>query len=135
MRLLIVSIVAVCCAAPVLADGFGFRTPSGNIYCNGEALDPYLGCTIVNREAGSAPSGLGSCPAGRELNVEINETGSVRVECGRAAGRLSTYTDIANYGVSANFGRITCRSERTGFSCRNADGHGFTLSRRAQQVF
>ena len=32
-------------------------------------------------------------------------------------------------------GRITCTATRDSLACRNADGHGFSLSRKAQQVY
>lgn len=136
MRFIYLFMMTFGLAVPAAADGFGFRTPSGNIYCNG-SLDggAQVGCVIVNREAGSEPAGFGTCPAGREYSVGISETGRVSGGCGKASGRISSYTDIADYGVSASFGRINCTSERTGFTCRNVDGHGFFLSRRSQQIF
>jgi len=135
MRILTV-LLLLGLAVPALADGLGFRTPSGNIYCNGSLQGgAELTCLIINREPGSAPAGIGDCPAGRELSVHIDETGPVAAQCGRPSGRLSTYTDIADYGVTGRFGRITCLSQRSGFTCGNADGRGFTLSRRAQTLF
>lgn len=119
-----------------MADGFGFRTPSGNIYCNG-SLDggAILNCVIENRNDGSAPPAVGNCPAGRKLLVDLSETGPAQAQCGGATGGMSTYTDVADYGVSASFGRIDCTSQSTGFTCRNAEGRGFTLSRGQQQLF
>lgn len=131
MRLALV--LTLVCATPAAADGFGFRTPSGNIYCNGSLQGGALiDCTIIKREAGSAP---GNCPAGRELSVSLGERGGTAWSCDGPAGRQSSYSDVANYGKTAEFGRIICRSERTGFSCQNVDGHGFFLSRRSQRLF
>jgi hypothetical protein len=119
-----------------MADGFGFRTPTGNIYCNGSLEGgAELSCTIVNRESGSSPAAIGGCPAGHEVSVDLGERGPARATCGGPAGRLSVYSDVASYGATGTFGRIVCLSEQTGFSCRNADGRGFFLSRRSQQVF
>ena len=53
----------------------------------------------------------------------------------RFALRKSRYSDVAGYGQSAQFGPITCQSERTGLTCRNQSGHGFFLSRRRQELF
>jgi hypothetical protein len=134
MRILTVFLAVL--AGPVAADGFGFRTPSGNIYCNGSLQGgAVLGCSIVNREAGSAPASVGSCPAGREFDVSLAERGAASGQCGGQSGRLSTYTDIADYGVAGSFGQINCQSEASGFSCTNADGHGFFLSKRSQQIY
>ena len=130
MRLLLALPLALA-APPAAADGFGFRTPSGNIYCNGMTTTPEIACVIVERDPGSAPI---DCPAGRQLEVAMAERGRVTARCG-GPGRASTYTDVAAYGVTGRFGRIECRSEQTGFTCTNADGHGFSLSRRSQRVF
>ena len=43
--------------------------------------------------------------------------------------------DVAQYGQTGRFGGITCLSSQQGFECRNADGHGFFLSRKRQSVF
>jgi hypothetical protein len=135
MRFLLL-VLTLPMAAPAMADGFGFRTPSGNIYCNGSIEGgAELTCIIVNRDPGSSSAGFGACPAGREFRVDLQERGPVNGSCGGASGSLSSYTDVANYGVTGTFGRIQCLSEQSGFSCRNADGHGFFLSRRSQQVF
>ena len=134
MKTPFLAVLLAFAAPPLLADGFGFRTPSGNIYCNGSVGGGDLGCTIVNRDPGSAPAGL-SCPGGNELHVDLLQTGAVRASCGGPAGRMSSYTDIADYGVSANFGRIACVSQTSGFQCTNGDGHGFFLSRASQRIY
>ena len=134
MRIFLTVLFLLGSTTSVLPDGFGFRTPSGNIYCNGGLDGAHVDCVIVNRESGSAPPGY-NCPVGREFAVSLNERGPASGGCGRSSGRLSTYTDIADYGVTGQFGLITCLSQRTGFSCQNADGHGFFLSRRSQKVY
>ena len=134
MRVFCISLAALMLAMPAYADGFGFRTPSGNIYCNGGLDGAHVDCVIVNREKGSAPAGI-SCPAGRSFAVSLDERGRARGDCGRASVKLSTYSDIADFVLTGRFGKITCLSERTGFSCQNADGHGFFLSRRSQKIY
>ncbi|MFW2544333.1 DUF6636 domain-containing protein [Primorskyibacter sp. 2E107] len=129
-------LISILFALPAWADGFGFRTPSGNIYCNGSLYGgAIVDCVIVTREPGSAPAQAGNCPAGRELEVSLDENGGSSSRCGRPSGRKSTYSDIANYGVTAKFGNITCVSESTGFQCVNPSGHGFFLSRRKQNIW
>jgi hypothetical protein len=39
------------------------------------------------------------------------------------------------YGNSVKAGKIVCTSAETGLTCKNADGHGFILSRRSQKIF
>jgi hypothetical protein len=43
---------------------------------------------------------------------------------------------VLKYGHSRRFGRYTCKSRRSGLTCKNRlNGHGFTLSRARQKVF
>jgi hypothetical protein len=42
---------------------------------------------------------------------------------------------VLEYGSYISLGGITCVSERTGMTCTNLDGHGFTLSRARQSLF
>ena len=118
-----------------LADGYGFRTPSGNIYCNGAVLDGYMDCTIVERGGTSPIPRPGNCGGHWGHNFHISATGPATMSCGEFALRKSRYSDVADYGRSAQFGPITCQSERTGLTCRNQSGHGFFLSRRRQELF
>jgi len=48
---------------------------------------------------------------------------------------LSEGSPVLAYGQSIKAGKITCSSEESGLTCRNARGHGFFLSRRAQKIF
>ena len=47
----------------------------------------------------------------------------------------SADSPVLAYGETIKRGKITCSSEETGLTCRNANGHGFFLSRRAQNIF
>ncbi|MEM9047525.1 MAG: DUF6636 domain-containing protein [Pseudomonadota bacterium] len=134
MRLVFVLGALMAWASSASADGFGFRTPSGNIFCNGSVDAGELSCSISVRNGPTPLPRPASCEAGWGHHFLLYQTGKVEMECGRAP-RKSTYSDVAEYGISARFGRITCRSERTGFECLNADGHGFFLSRKRQSVF
>ncbi len=120
---------------PVLADGFGFMTPSGNIYCNGQVSGGgVVECTIVSRSGEFALPKPASCAGvwGHEFTLE--GSGSTMMKCGEAPEGVD-YSDIANYGASADFGDITCTSERAGLTCSNKTGRGFFLSRRKQEVW
>jgi hypothetical protein len=121
-----------------LADGFGFMTPSGNIYCNGHVGGGGgIGCTIVERNGAPAQPKPASCKGVWGHDFELNGSGAAKMSCDTWPGgpQRVDYTDIAPYGVSADFGDITCTSKKTGFSCKNKSGHGFFLSRRSQKIF
>lgn len=117
------------------ADGYGFRTPSGNINCNGAVIDGFIDCTIVERGGVPPVPRPGSCSGNWGHDFHLDATGPARMGCSSYALRKSRYSDVAGYGQSAEFGPITCRSERTGLTCRNRSGHGFFLSRRRQEMF
>ncbi|MGJ8534888.1 MAG: DUF6636 domain-containing protein [Alphaproteobacteria bacterium] len=135
MRYIIGSLLLALSASPAVADGFGFQTPSGNIYCNGHVTGGGgIGCTIVSKSGSPPKAKPSSCSGywGHDFNLDGN--GSASLTCGSRPSRVD-YTDVAPYGVSADFGNITCTSKRTGLTCKNKRGHGFTLSRRIQSVF
>jgi hypothetical protein len=66
----------------------------------------------------------------------MGSRGAVTAECGQpGSSNTAPGVDVARYGDTGKFGAIVCRSSESGFECRNADGHGFFLSRRRQSVF
>ncbi|MFN3846298.1 MAG: DUF6636 domain-containing protein [Paracoccaceae bacterium] len=122
----------------VAADVFPFSTPSRNIECSVglSAASADISCTIFEKggpEARPRPSGCAG-PWGHHFSMV--ERGPVTMACGGPGRKNSaSYVDIADYGVTGTFGDITCLSQRSGFECRNADGHGFFLSRARQAVY
>ena len=128
-------VVLIALASQANADGYGFMTPSGNIFCNGSIEGTSeITCTIVERSGPPAMPDPGMCNGVWGHQFSLDAVRPARVECAKPPAPV-TYTDIAPYGVTAQFGDITCRSERTGLTCRNPAGHGFFLSRRSQEAF
>lgn len=115
------------------ADGYGFMTPSGNIYCNG-SIDGGISCTIVSKNGTPPAPRPQSCGAYWGHTFEVGHSGPARMLCDSSPEQVD-YSDIASYGLTGEFGAITCKSERTGLTCRNKSGHGFFLSRRKQSLF
>jgi hypothetical protein len=116
---------------------FTFQTPSGNIQCSGG--EDFGGtsdviCEIIQRNGPPALPQPAACPGPWGHRFSLSGRGPVTMDCGlfSSAGGGS---EVAPYGVTGHWGDITCLSERTGFQCRNADGHGFFLSRARQSVF
>ncbi|WP_152477195.1 DUF6636 domain-containing protein [Roseovarius sp. THAF9] len=123
-------------ASPALADVFLFETPSGNIECSvgiGQTSSDII-CEIIEKTGPDAQPRPSNCSATWGHKFSMLETGTVQMECANTP-RNSDIAEKAPYGVSATWGEITCWSERTGFECRNASGHGFFLSRRVQRVY
>lgn len=135
MKLIPAILGFILLATSAQADGYGFRTPSGNIYCNGSLDGGDISCTIAERSSGPVLPRPGWCNGYWGHTFTLNRYGPVQMECNQAAPRKSSYTDVAPYGETGHFAEITCQSERSGLTCRNAEGHGFMLSRRVQQLF
>ena len=121
----------------------GIRTPSGNIRClflAGHSRD--LLCTLGQadyakslQERCMAPNGAGVdwhgftlSPTGRGL---VNCSGGIQYD---PATEHPSYVTLA-YGRARRVGPFTCASRRTGFTCRNARGHGLFLARASWRAW
>ncbi|UWR15963.1 DUF6636 domain-containing protein [Sulfitobacter sp. M368] len=124
-------------AAPALADVWTFNTPSGNIECSvGEGFDGSdIICSIFKRSGPSSVPQMAGCPVSRGIKVEMLDRGYVSMSCLGAGERGYGGQSVAEYGVTGQFGGITCQSSTKGLDCRNQDGHGFFLSRAVQNAW
>lgn len=130
-------VIALCLTStPAVADVFMFETPSGNIQCTVgvEVNHADISCDIVQRSGPPAAPRPANCGAAWGHTFTMLQRGPVQMECAFPP-RDFEISEKARYGVTGSWGGLSCRSETTGLTCRNADGHGFFLSRRAQQVF
>ena len=121
-------------AGPVFAQDYtAFQSPTGNI-----------GCYIVIEEetiarcdiADYTPSFVndGSCELDYGHAFVVGQFGQSGVACtGDTA--LDPEAEVLNYGQELYIGGITCWSEKTGMSCANDNGHGFSISKRKQELF
>lgn len=141
MRALPPVLVVLLATAPALADVDWFKTPSGNIDCTvgiGDGLPSDIECTIFEHSGPPAVPGSAGCNDALGHQFSMRERGTVTVECGRPGSRPappSPGDNVMRYGDTGKFGGIVCRSSKSGLDCRNADGHGFSLSRQLQSVY
>jgi hypothetical protein len=139
MRLPLSLLVVLLASAPALADVDSFKTPSGNIACNGGVdydVPSDIECTIFERSGPPAMPLHAGCNEALGHQFSMRERGVVKVACGQPGLRAATSGDnVIQYGETAKFGGIVCRSSKSGLECRNTDGHGFSLSRQRQSVF
>ena len=49
-------------------------------------------------------------------------------------GRPLRYLELG-YGQEVSLGGITCTSAKTGMTCKNEGGHGFSVARARQKLF
>ncbi|MGV8987513.1 MAG: DUF6636 domain-containing protein [Cypionkella sp.] len=125
-------------AHPALADVSPFKMPSGNIECyvgTGEGPSD-ISCTIFQRSNAPVLPRPAACTAGWGNIFSMTSRGPAQMECGNPGGpNTAPGVPVATYGQSGNFDGIVCTSSRQGLECRNADGHGFFLSRAQQKLW
>lgn len=122
---------------PAAADVWTFNTPSGNIECSvGEGFDGSdIICSIFKRSGPAAVPQMAGCPLNHGIKVEMLDRGYVSMTCLGASARGYGGQSVADYGVTGQFGGITCHSSTKGLDCRNQDGHGFFLSKATQKAW
>ena len=114
----------------------GFRSPTGNIHCqffnsDGEAV---IRCDL--RQVSNR-----SMPRPRDCEQDFGQAFEISTRATRGMPLCSGDTvqdnrlPVLAYDQSWKRGGLVCVSERAGVTCRNADGHGFVVSRAAQRVF
>ena len=110
-----------------------FQSPTGNIHCmiatgdwTGARCDPGDAVVTYARPA--------DCDLDWGQAFEVGARGPGYPVC---AGDTVASPDspVLPYGGAVALGGITCRSERTGMTCTNRAGHGFSVARRTQRVF
>jgi hypothetical protein len=125
------------------ADDATFKSPTGNINClyldvKGEEE---MRCDITQ----FTPS-FKTAPKGTSNEMIVCTPALLHgysVTPNAATGRAFCPTDavidpgssVLPYGASITRGGMTCVSETSGMTCKNAAGHGFSISRAQQKVF
>lgn len=133
---LVLALVLAAPGARAEPGPFFFRSPSDNIHCvigdfGGQLIAQ---CELVN---------LTPSYARRPADCEMDWGHSFLIEEAGRSGTLACVSDtvrmpdsfVLDYGTRTLRGGIACSSERSGMSCVNAAGHGFSLSRAKQRVF
>ncbi|HWK26240.1 MAG TPA: DUF6636 domain-containing protein [Solirubrobacter sp.] len=124
----LVAATALACSAALLVPRVAdaayreFRSPSGQLGCAfySDAETPrFVRCDWD----GAADRAVTLTEAGRGKRVRV--TDSVR----------NPKAKILAYGRATSFGKLRCTSRRSGITCRNGKGHGFTVSVERQRVF
>jgi hypothetical protein len=118
-------------------DLAGFKTPSNNIHCQLEGSSDAISVLRCDMRQ------LGSVPPPRPLDCEYDWGHSFAISEEGRIGERTCYSDTVindalltlSYGSVWQRGGFTCKSERTGLTCINPAGHGFSLSRRYQALF
>lgn len=136
MRILFAAL-GLACATPALADDLiFFRSPSDNIHCLIASGDWAVArCDIIQVTKQSFRTPPADCDLDWGHAFEITPTG--RRGAPACVGDTVVNPDamVLNYGQEVTLGSLTCRSEKTGMTCLNPAGHGFTIAKGGQKVF
>jgi hypothetical protein len=134
MKALIV--VFLLAASPAVADDLlFFRSPTGNISCliaTGEFA-------VARCDMRSLTPSFTAPPPGCDLDwgSTFEVTLSARKGALGCVGDSVIDPDAVElgYGQTISLGGFDCTSERSGMTCTNSVGHGFTISRAQQTLF
>ena len=138
LALILLAAVAAALLAPGLASGAElkrFITPSRNIGCFGDATG--VRCDIGDTSA-KPPKRPANCRLDWGSAYEVNRTGRGHGLCvgDTALPAPNEKAPVLKYGHTIRLGKkLTCTSRRTGLTCRNGGGHGFTLSKTVIRLF
>lgn len=136
MKALLVSLALGVLASPAGAQDYvAFHSPSGNIHCAIVGGDfPGARCDMTE---------LTPSFAQRPADCELDWGSSFAVDPESREGYLACVGDtvadpsgfVLGYGEEISVFDITCTSEKTGMTCTNPAGHGFSVSKAKQEVF
>ena len=124
-----------CLATPAFADDFiYFHTPSGNIHCMLMSGDYASARCDMQELTQSFPNPPKDCDLdwGDAFEVTQNDRGHVLCHGDTV---MNPDSMELGYGASATLGDFTCTSQKTGMTCTNAQGHGFTIAKARQILF
>ncbi|MCF8484849.1 MAG: hypothetical protein K9G71_06525 [Rhodobacteraceae bacterium] len=131
--------LTLCLVAPSASpaqESVAFVTPSGNIQCVMSAGE-YRSVTCELRSlTPSYTDRPADCDLDYGASFRIGEEAlSGEVLCAGDTIFGAPNSQILPYGYSLTHVGVTCQSEMTGLTCKNAGGHGFFVSKARQQLF
>ncbi len=123
-------------ASPAAADDLlFFRAPSGNINCliaTGDYAEVRCDMSDLTPTYRQAPP-----------DCDLDWGASFAVGPSSRQGYLACVGDtvispdavVLGYGQSLSLGGFDCTSEKTGMTCTNPGGHGFTIAKARQRLY
>lgn len=122
-------------AEALTVDVISFRSPTGNISCilGKMGHETFATCEILE----STPTYTrkpADCDLDWGSSFSVGVTGRGELNCHGDTIR-SEDALVLPYGKVLELYGISCRSEKTGMTCENIEGGGFTIGRARQRVF
>ncbi|MDO5647093.1 DUF6636 domain-containing protein [Paracoccus sp. (in: a-proteobacteria)] len=134
MRFVVILAMTV---SPVVAWGFDFRSPSNNIHCSiwvedDTTTQAEVRCDRI--EYTTSPPRPADCDLDWGSAFWVGHSGRGQAVC---AGDtiINPHSMRLQYGGVIELNGIRCMSERTGMTCRNAQGGGFSIARGRADLF
>jgi hypothetical protein len=130
---------ALCLAAAsgtaAAQDYLGFQSPTGNIHC---ALYTWADGAEARCDLRELSQSYTRPPADCDLDwgsaFAVGARGTAGLVC---AGDtvMNPQNPVLRYGEAVTLGGISCVSAKTGMTCTNAEGHGFSVAKAKQRLF
>ncbi len=121
-------------AGPAAADNYiAFQSPTGNIHC---AIHEKAGTEVNCDLREYSPSY--TLPVGCDGLTIIFSAWDFSLKGGLSctdANLIRSDNAVLPYGEAISLGGISCVSAKTGITCTNASGHGFSVARGRQILF
>ncbi len=123
-------------AAPALADDYiSFQSPTGNIHCGLYSGDrgASVRCDLLEFTP-SYTRPPADCDFDWGASFGVNDHGKGYLACVSDAV-FDPRNGVLPYGEAVSLGGISCVSAKTGMTCTNGEGHGFSVARAKQKLF
>ena len=123
-------------ATPALADDYiAFQSPTGNIHC---AIYQYDGSAEARCDLRALTRTYRQRPADCDLkwgsSFIVAPFGKAGVACVGDTVQ-NPRNPVLPYGEAVSLGGISCVSAKTGVTCTNGEGHGFSVAKAKQRLF
>ncbi len=129
------ALIALATTPACADDLLFFRSPTGNINCliaNGDYAAARCDLIELTPSFTTPPPGC-DLDWGRAFSISRSD------HKGQLACVGDTVIDpnaiTLSYGETLSLGSLSCTSEKTGMTCTNPAGHGFTISKAKQSLF
>jgi hypothetical protein len=132
----VVLFAAFVLASPAFADDYvGFQSPTGNIHC---AMYIFDGSAEARCDLREYTPSYTKRPAGCDLDwgmaFAVGASGKGVLACVGDTVR-DPGNPVLPYGEAVSMGGISCVSAKTGMTCTNGDGHGFSVAKAKQKLY
>jgi hypothetical protein len=136
MKLEHAAVFMMLLAGPAAASEYiEFRSPTGNISCGlySDGAESSVRCDMASLVPSyTAPPP--DCEFDWGSSFAVSKTGKGVLAC-VSDPAASPDAVVLPYGEAISFGGISCVSAKTGMTCTNAEGHGFSISKAKQRLY